>query len=71
MYGHLENDNVIESDNASPQSTQLLHITSNDGSVVEHSPLWVGNRGFKPRPLHTKDIIKIVPDASLLSAQHI
>ena len=27
--------------------------------------------GFDPRPRHTKDIIKMVPDASLLSAQHI
>jgi len=30
-----------------------------------------GGRGFDPRPRHTKAIIKMVPDASLLSAQHI
>ena len=30
-----------------------------------------GGRGFDPRPPHTKDVIKMVPDASLLSAQHI
>ena len=28
-------------------------------------------RGFDPRPRHTKDVIKMVPDASLLGAQHI
>ena len=31
----------------------------------------VGGRGFDPRPRHTKDVIKMVPDASLLGAQHI
>ena len=30
-----------------------------------------GGRGFDPRPRHTKAIIKMVPDASLLRAQHI
>jgi len=32
---------------------------------------WAGGRGFDPRPRHTKDVINKVPDASLLSAQHI
>ena len=31
----------------------------------------MGGRGFDPRPRHTKEVIKMVPDASLLSAQHI
>ena len=31
----------------------------------------VVGRGFDPRPRHTKDVIKMVPDASLLGAQHI
>ena len=31
----------------------------------------VGGRGFDPRPRHTKDVIKMVPDAYLLGAQHI
>ena len=30
-----------------------------------------GGRGFDPRPRHTKDVIKMVPDASLLGTQHI
>ena len=29
-----------------------------------------GCRGFDPRPRHIKGVIKMVPDASLLSAQH-
>ena len=29
----------------------------------------LGVCGFDPRPRHTKDLIKMVPDASLLSAQ--
>jgi len=32
---------------------------------------WAGGCGFEPRPCHTKDVIKMVPDASLLRAQHI
>ena len=32
---------------------------------------WVGGRGFYPRPCHTKDVIKMIPEASLLGAQHI
>jgi len=30
-----------------------------------------GGRGFDCRPRHTKDVIKMVPDTSLLSDQHI
>ena len=30
-----------------------------------------GGHGFDPRPRHTKDVINMVPDAFLLSAQHI
>ena len=40
------------------------------GSVVKAFAPWAGGRGFDPRPRHTKDVIKMVPDASLLSAQH-
>jgi len=32
---------------------------------------WAGGRRFVPWPRHTIDVIKMVPDASLLSAQHI
>jgi len=38
--------------------------------VVRAFAPWAGGRRFDPRPRHTKDVIKIVPDASLLSAQH-
>ena len=39
--------------------------------MVRAFALLAGGRGFDPRPRHTKDVIKIVPDASLLGAQHI
>ena len=41
------------------------------GSVVRAFAQWAGGRGFDPRPRHTKDVIKMVPDASLFGAQHI
>jgi len=31
----------------------------------------MGGGGFDPRSRHTKDVIKMIPDASLLGAQHI
>ena len=40
-------------------------------SVVRAFAPKAGGRGFDPRPLHIKDVIKMVPDASLLGAQHI
>ena len=40
------------------------------GSVVRAFAPWAGGRGFDPRPRYTKDVIKMVPDAPLLSAQH-
>jgi len=40
------------------------------GQRSECSPQ-VGGRGFDHRPRHTKDVIKTVPDTSLLSAQNI
>jgi len=40
------------------------------GSVVRAFALSAGGRGFDPRSRHTKDVIKMVTDASLLSAQH-
>ena len=40
-------------------------------SVVRAGATWAGGCGFDPWPRHTKDVIKMVPDASLLSAQHI
>jgi len=41
------------------------------GSVVRAFAPWMPGRGFDPRPRHTKDVIKMVPDASMLRAQHI
>jgi len=38
---------------------------------LERSPHEREGCGFDPRPRNTKDVIKMVPDASLLSAQHI
>ena len=40
------------------------------GSVVRAFAHERGGREFNPRPYHTKDVIKMVPDAYLLSAQH-
>ena len=68
-----------------PQHAQTTHIICSDshqylkfnscwscgGSVVRAFAPWAGGRGFDPRPRHTKDVIKMVPNASLLSAQHI
>ena len=42
---------------------------SSGGTVV--GAFAPGGHGFDPRPRHTKDVIKMVPDASLLGAQHI
>jgi len=36
--------------------------------VIAFAPLALG-RGFDSRPCHTKHVIQMVPDASLLSAQ--
>ena len=44
---------------------------SSGGLVVRAFAPWAGNRGFDPRPRHTKDVIKMVPDAALHSAQRI
>ena len=41
------------------------------GSVVERSPCDLEIVGLIPDRVIPKDVIKIVPDASLLSAQHI
>ena len=41
------------------------------GSVVRAFAPRAGGRGFDPRPRHTKEVIKMVPDVVLLSAQHI
>jgi len=41
------------------------------GSVVRAFAPWAGGRGFDHRPRHTKAVIKMVPYASLLGAQHI
>ena len=49
----------------------LCYRRRSSGSVIRASAPWAGGRGFDPRPLHTKEVIKMVPDASLLSAQHI
>jgi len=48
-----------------------LKCYSSGGSVVRAFAPWAGGRWFDPRPRHTKDVIKMVPDACLLSAQHI
>ena len=48
-----------------------LYNNRSGGSVVRAFAPWALGRGFDPRPRHTKDVIKMVPDASLLSAQHI
>ena len=32
---------------------------------------WAGGYWFDPRPYHTKDVIEMVPDATLPGAQHI
>jgi len=48
---------------------QQIYISS--GSVIRVFAPLAGGRGFDPRPRYTKDVIKIVPDASLLRAQHI
>ena len=47
-----------------------MTIHRSGGSVVRAFAPWAGGRGFDPRPRHTKDVIKMVPDASLLGAQH-
>ena len=47
----------------------LTHRSS--GSVVRALGPRAGGRGFDPRPCQTKDVIEMVPDTSLLSAQHI
>jgi len=39
--------------------------------VVRAFAPWAGGRGFDPRPRLTKDVMKMVPDAPLLGAQHI
>ena len=41
------------------------------GSMVRVFAPQAGGCGFDPRPCHTKDVIKMVPDTSLLSAQYI
>ena len=38
--------------------------------VRAFAPL-AGGRGFDSRPRHTKDVIKMVPDVSLLGVQHL
>jgi len=48
-----------------------LILIFSGGSVVRAFAPWAGGRGFDPRPRHTKDVITMVPDASLLGAQHI
>jgi len=39
--------------------------------VVRAFTLKAAGHAFDPRPRHTKDVIKMVPDAPLLSTQHI
>jgi len=48
-----------------------LYLTQSGGSVVRAFAPWAGGRGFDPWARHTKDVIQMVPDASLLGAQHI
>ena len=48
-----------------------MSLNRSAGSVVRAFAPCAGGRGFDPRPRHTKDVLKMVPDASLLSAQHI
>ena len=46
-------------------------LYSSGGSVDRAFASWAWGRGFDPRPRRTKDVIKMVPDAFLLRAQHI
>ena len=50
-------------------SVNPLHRSG--GSVVRAFAPWAGGRGIDPQPRHTKDVIKMVPDASLLSSEGI
>ena len=53
-----------------PVFTKVNTLTAAVAQWLEFTP-WAGGHGFDPRPRHTKDVIKMVPDASLLGAQHI
>jgi len=53
---------------------KIITLTVNTATVaqwLESSPREWEIVGFDARPRHTKVVIKMVPDASLLSAQHI
>jgi len=54
---------------SSGQKSYLHNTNERSGGSVVHPR--AGGRGFDPRPHPTKDIIKMVPDASLLGAWHI
>jgi len=48
----------------------MILIYEQFNSVPERLPRERDVIGIDPKPCHTKDIIKMVPDASLLRAQH-
>ena len=48
---------------------QLYALTGPDSVMVRASASGAGDRGFDPRPRHTKDV-KMVPVTTLLCAQH-
>ena len=71
FYSKVTNDPCLLGFTTS-QHAQIYKVVDSGGSVVKAFAPWAGGCGFDPRPpRHTKDVIKMVPDASLLSAQHI
>jgi len=67
----LLRSNTLCKHQAAAVSLCMFKINRSNGSVVRAFAPWAEGRGFDPRPRHTKDVIQMVPDASLLGAQHI
>ena len=62
------NDDDADDDN---DNNNINYFNRNGELVVIAFALCAGGRWFNPRPRHTKYVIKMVPDAFLLDAQHI